>query len=81
MPTGVEWKRGDVVEVAWTIEANHGGGYIYRIAPADGPLTEETFGVYKHVPYCALDLSTSLRFVISWLKPLKGTVLFRYIVC
>eukprot|EP01047_Picozoa_sp_COSAG01_P103574 COSAG01_NODE_33018_length_571_cov_1.305085_1_plen_71_part_10 len=22
----------------------HGGGYSYRMAPADGPLTEETFG-------------------------------------
>ena len=31
-------------EVSWTIEANHGGGYQYRIAPADGPLTEESFG-------------------------------------
>ena len=83
MPTGVVWKRGDVVEVAWTIEANHGGGYQYvktdtahsdiskrsiraaqnliamdcivcdlllectcryRLAPADGPLNEDTFG-------------------------------------
>ena len=23
--------------------ANHGGGYAYRLAPADGPLTEESF--------------------------------------
>ena len=26
------------------ISLQHGGGYAYRIAPADGPLTEETFG-------------------------------------
>lgn len=25
------------------LEANHGGGYQYRLAPADGPLNEETF--------------------------------------
>ena len=23
-------------EVSWTIEANHAGGYLYRLAPADG---------------------------------------------
>lgn len=31
-------------EVSWTIEANHGGGYAYRLAPANGALTEATFG-------------------------------------
>eukprot|EP00658_Telonema_sp_P-2_P003934 TRINITY_DN1146_c0_g1_i18.p1 TRINITY_DN1146_c0_g1~~TRINITY_DN1146_c0_g1_i18.p1 ORF type:complete len:172 (-),score=39.39 TRINITY_DN1146_c0_g1_i18:366-881(-) len=36
--------RDRVYEVSWTIEANHGGGYSYRLAPADGPLTEEVFG-------------------------------------
>jgi hypothetical protein len=25
MPTGVSWKAGQVYEVAWSIEANHGG--------------------------------------------------------
>ena len=30
--------------MTWTIEANHGGGYQYRLAPASGPLNEETFG-------------------------------------
>ena len=43
-PSGVVWTAGDVVEVSWTIEANHAGGYQYRLAPASGPLTEETFG-------------------------------------
>jgi len=42
-PTGVTWKAGVEYEVSWTIEANHAGGYLYRLAPADGPLTEETF--------------------------------------
>ena len=43
MQTNTIWKAGSVVEVAWTIEANHGGGYIYRLAKADGPLTEDEF--------------------------------------
>eukprot|EP00041_Stephanoeca_diplocostata_P012273 m.205821 g.205821 ORF g.205821 m.205821 type:complete len:362 (+) comp18884_c0_seq1:159-1244(+) len=42
-PSGTVWRRGDVVEVSWTIEANHGGGYQYRLAPSAAPLTEETF--------------------------------------
>jgi len=37
------WKPGGVYEVSWTIEANHGGGYSYRLAPAAGPLNEEAF--------------------------------------
>ena len=42
-PSGTVWKPGQTVEVSWTIEANHAGGYLYRLAPADGPLTEEVF--------------------------------------
>mmetsp|Transcript_94636 Transcript_94636/g.131528 ORF Transcript_94636/g.131528 Transcript_94636/m.131528 type:complete len:205 (+) Transcript_94636:2-616(+) len=37
------WTAGEAVEVTWTIEANHGGGYSYRLAPLGSPLTEETF--------------------------------------
>lgn len=37
------WKAGSAVEVGWTVMANHGGGYAYRMAPASAPLTEETF--------------------------------------
>mmetsp|Transcript_44385 Transcript_44385/g.100236 ORF Transcript_44385/g.100236 Transcript_44385/m.100236 type:complete len:435 (-) Transcript_44385:67-1371(-) len=37
------WKAGSHAEVGWTIMAHHGGGYAYRLAPADAPLTEETF--------------------------------------
>merc|ERR1740117_444564 len=33
--TGVEWTAGEVYEVAWTLQANHGGGYSYRLCPAD----------------------------------------------
>jgi len=42
-----EWKRGDIVEAAWGIIANHGGGYSYRLCkvPEEGVsgLTEECF--------------------------------------
>merc|ERR1711998_551241 len=37
------WVAGSVVEVAWGITANHGGGYQYRLCPADQKLTEECF--------------------------------------
>ena len=42
--TDTVWKAGEAVEVAWTVKAFHGGGYGYRLAPANGPLNEETFG-------------------------------------
>jgi hypothetical protein len=44
MPSQATWKAGESYEVGWTVAANHGGGYAYRMAPADGPLNEATFG-------------------------------------
>jgi len=41
-PSGTVWKAGESYEVSWTIEANHGGGYQYRIAPASD-LSEASF--------------------------------------
>jgi len=43
MPSQATWQAGSNVEVGWTLRAQHGGGYSYRLAPADAPLTEETF--------------------------------------
>lgn len=43
---GTVWRAGDVVEVSWTFNANHGGGYYYRLCklPTDGsPVTEACF--------------------------------------
>ena len=44
------WRAGSVVEAAWAIRANHGGGYAYRLCPSSTaehplglPLTEECF--------------------------------------
>ena len=43
LPTGVQWKIGSTAEVSWNILFNHGGGYAYRLCPADQPLTEACF--------------------------------------
>lgn len=38
------WKRGSVAEVAWANNANHGGGYAYRLCKnVPGQITEECF--------------------------------------
>lgn len=37
------WKKGEVVEVAWAITANHGGGYSWRLCKSSGNITEECF--------------------------------------
>jgi len=37
------WIAGSTVEVAWGLDANHGGGYQYRFCPADSPQTEACF--------------------------------------
>ena len=43
-PSGTSWKAGSVVEVSWSIEANHAGGYQYRLAPKTAePPTEALF--------------------------------------
>jgi len=43
LDSGTVWVAGSSVEVGWTVMANHGGGYAYRLAPASMPLTEEAF--------------------------------------
>jgi len=37
------WKHGSVVEVSWSIGANHAGGYQYRLCPKAEKLTEQCF--------------------------------------
>jgi hypothetical protein len=44
LASGTVWKAGSTVSVSWTIEANHGGGYQYRLTPrTPAPLTEAAF--------------------------------------
>lgn len=51
--TPTVWKRGSVQEVAWSISANHGGGYVWRLCKNDGinKVNEECFqkGILKFV--------------------------------
>merc|ERR1712070_651043 len=42
-PTGVKWAAGSEYEVSWTLQANHGGGYSYRLCPASSSLDEDCF--------------------------------------
>ena len=42
-PMGTAWRRGATVKASWTISANHGGGYQYRICPRGEALTEACF--------------------------------------
>jgi len=37
------WKAGGTAEVSWSISAQHGGGYAYRLCPKGSPITEECF--------------------------------------
>jgi len=42
-PTGIVWNRGDTVQARWELTASHGGGYQYRLCPANESLNEECF--------------------------------------
>lgn len=44
------WPVGSVQEVAWSIAANHGGGYAVRLCPLDSEQTEECFQRH-HLPF------------------------------
>lgn len=47
-----QWKAGSVVEVAWAIYANHGGGYQYRLCPlpASGNRMDLTESCFQKMP-------------------------------
>lgn len=78
MRSQATWQAGSLVEVGWTVMANHGGGYAYRLAPLGAPLTEETF---RKMPLDFVgesmlrwdgDLGTQLKFAASRVS--SGTV-------
>lgn len=52
LDTGVEWTVGTNVEVTWQIENHHGGGYSYRLCPADRNLTEACFQAGGPLCWC-----------------------------
>jgi len=41
--SGANYKAGDVFEASWFLQANHAGGYYFRLCSADEELTEECF--------------------------------------
>ena len=42
-PSGAVWKAGEVVEALWSVRANHGGGWQFRLCPLGSELTEACF--------------------------------------
>ena len=69
MPTGVVWETGSVVETIWSIRANHGGGWQYRLCPANATLTEECFQ-QNPIPFAG---DSSLELADGSRLPLKST--------
>ena len=68
-PSGAVWTAGSVVEVAWSHKAWHGGGYQYRLCPADEPLSEECF---QRTPLPFADGTSKLRWGgVGATKPCK----------
>ena len=43
LPSGAVWKAGSVVETRWSVRANHGGGWQFRLCPLGSELTEACF--------------------------------------
>lgn len=66
----VQWKIGGQEEVTWQVENNHGGGYSWRLCPADEPLTEECF--QKHQLDFVQD-QQGIVFKNGTLQLIKGT--------
>jgi len=70
LDTGVEWTIGTEVEVVWQVENNHGGGYSYRLCPADEKLTEECFQAH---PLDFVEDAQGIVFPNGTVLPIKGT--------
>jgi hypothetical protein len=69
LPTGTVWKIGGEADVTWQIRANHGGGYQYRLCPADQPLTEDCFQAH---PLDFKEGSQRLQWNDGRQQPIKG---------
>ena len=44
------WRAGSTVELSFALQANHGGGYSYRLCPESQPTTEACFQAH-HLPF------------------------------
>ena len=72
MPTGVVWKLGGNGTVAWNVRNNHGGGYSYRLCPADEPLSEECF---RRTPLDFWEDAQAILYPDGSRRPVRGTFL------
>lgn len=81
LPKPTVWTQGSEAEVGWSITANHGGGYAYRLCPKSAPQTEECFqahhlslkGDESYIVYGALAEKPGARMPISALRLSTGT--------
>jgi len=82
-PVTTTWVRGDAVDVAWGIIANHGGGYSYRLCkiPEEGNigLTEECFqkgslDFVGDIQWVQYGESSKNRTAFKAMRTRKGTV-------
>lgn len=69
-PTGVLWKAGATVTAKWSIRANHGGGYQYRLCPASETPTEECF-IQTPMPFA--DTTTQILEMDDSVLHINGT--------
>jgi len=70
LDSGTVWTIGLEAEVTWQVENNHGGGYSYRLCPADQKLTEECFQSHQ------LDFVQDQQAIVfrnGTVLPIKGT--------
>ena len=83
-PAMATWMAGRNAPVTWGMRYNHGGGYAYRLCPADQPLTEECF---QQIPLDfdrskqALVWNNGTRFPIPGIFVDKGTWLVALECC
>jgi hypothetical protein len=64
------WKAGSVVEAAWAIYANHGGGYSYRVCKkVDGETPMEE--CFQQTPLDFVGNTTEIRYVDGSRAPFK----------
>lgn len=65
-----KWKRGSIVPAEWSIFANHGGGYSYRLCKKvkGQPLTEEC---YQQTPLDFADDKTTIKYYDGSREPFE----------
>jgi len=65
--TATVWRAGSVHEAVWQVEANHGGGYQYRLCPKTEAITEACFQMHP-LPFAGsqfVQLSNGTRFDVK----------------